>query len=827
MPRKYKVTGPDGHMYQFDWNADADPTPEDLDQLFSSPTTEPVTMPDPPKNAPDGFFGRSMDVMGRVGNTLSRLTGGSAVEAGIDAYQTGKPILGSIVDAYTPTGLGTFKTNPSGDQILENAGMQQGLGRAVAGFGVDLITDPGNMLGGSVLKAGKLVGLGEDVAKGVGKVADAIPGINKLKAIGEEAMTLRPKTKGIQSALGDVEYNDLARLYDSGNRAAGEGAEKLAEDMFKIKGKLIDESERKAIAHAIDTGNVASLTPEQQTLAQKFTQQMDYLHNEQVQKLGTLTPQQKIQNYVQYLTKDGRDVEAIVAPNVGAIPQSARTRQKFTTLADAVTHGGATDDVLEIAAKSTAQVERAKNKVEFLDEVMKRYQTPQGRELNFNHLNVSDTVKQKFAGLKVDPKIADDIERAVKVWEAPTEMDNIVKTANKLFKGATTALIPSHHFNNFLGNIHNLFVSGMSIKDIPTNMVHAYKAISYTDPVARAQVIGTIGRYSGKEILDAAKKFEVLGTSTHLGDLTTAGSAKIVNNKAFRAGRKFGTILVEEPARLTLFMDQLKKGKTLEQAAIKVKNVLFDYAELTNAEKGIRDYGFVPFYTWMRKNIPLQIESTLNHPEKMEAVTNLMNVPWNATDMSGVVIPEERQDAGYVPFKAQTEGNLPAMVRWALPSYDLNKMGSPGTFLADALGPLPKLAYEAASGTKMNHAPIRTSTGFSRPSGLANTLGGLDLNNLLPESLQGYVTPVNVAGRPMQADTWSWLTGAIPTGPLGSTLQGDDPLNPRFANQHAETALRVLGLTPDVLSPNDQKYEALARKTGMRRDAIRRVVLEH
>lgn len=852
MPRKYKVTGPDGHTYQFDWNADTDPTSEDLDEMFGGgvpSSTPPPTMPEPNAEAPEGLFGRSADILGRAANTFSRLTGGTAVEAGIDAYQTGKPILGAIKDAYTPTGLGTFKENPSGDTILENAGYDQGLGRAVGGFALDILTDPGNLLGGTILKAPSLVGkaaeglgaTGKAVnalknfdavdsavsgLKGVGKVVDHIPGLSGLKNAAENTFVVRPASRGIQSALGDVEYNDLARLYDSSGRAAGESAENLAEDMFKVNGKVMGEADRKAIAYAIDQGNLEGLSPDQLGVAQKFKTQMDYLHGEQV-KLGNLTPKQKIQNYIQYLTKSGQDAEAVVAPATGSIPQSARKRQAFTTLQDAVAKGGATDDALEIAAKSTAQVERAKNKIEFLDEVMKRYQVPHGRELNFAHMNISKDMQTKFKGLKIDPRAADDIERVIKVWESPTEFDNVVKTANKLFKASVTAIIPAHHLNNFQGNIHNLYVSGMSLKSIGQNMTKAYQVISKSDVADRAKLLDTVStKYTGQQILEAARKYEVLGTSTHLGDLGGDGTSSVVNNSLFRWGRKRGTMYVEEPARLALFMDQLKQGKTLEQAAIRVKNVLFDYAELTKTEKNIRDYGLVPFYTWMRKNIPLQIESAARHPERMEAVGNLIDVPWNANNnMEGVVVPEERQNAGYVPFNASTEGNLPAMVRWALPSYDINKLGDPGSFIADSMGPLPKLVYEYSTGTKMNHAPIKSRTGFSRPSGLANTLGRV-LNGVIPDGGKGYMTPIDVGGRPMQLDQWSWLTGVIPTGPLGSTLQGDDPLNPRWNSGVAETAARILGLTPDVLSPNDQKYEAIARKTDLRRDAIRKLVLE-
>jgi hypothetical protein len=285
-----------------------------------------------------------------------------------------------------------------------------------------------------------------------------------------------------------------------------------------------------------------------------------------------------------------------------------------------------------------------------------------------------------------------------------------------------------------------------------------------------------------------------------------------------------GTQVVEEPARVGLFIDRLAKGDNYEQAAIKVKNVLFDYSELTNSERVARDYGLIPFYTWMRKNIPLQMESMIKRPHRMEAVGDIYDVPWNANPMEDTVIPESRQSTGFVPTTFGAEG-LPVMARMALPSLDLNRLGDPNT-LIDSMGPFPKAISEMAMGRRTNGAPLKTSSTFARPSQLAKTLS--PLNYLLPRSMEGYVTPIDIDGRSVQRDIPAWLTGMIPAGPLGSTMMqatgGADPLSPGLDDWSRELAMRLIGMTPDVITPNDQKFEMEDRMGALKRQHMRRVL---
>ena len=83
------------------------------------------------------------------------------------------------------------------------------------------------------------------------------------------------------------------------------------------------------------------------------------------------------------------------------------------------------------------------------------------------------------------------------------------------------------------------------------------------------------------------------------------------------AGREVGRY-IENGDRLTLFINRLRKGDTVEEAAAKVKKFLGDYRTeiMTPFERNFMARVF-PFYRWSRFNVPLQFEQVLlNHKSR-------------------------------------------------------------------------------------------------------------------------------------------------------------------------------------------------------------------
>jgi hypothetical protein len=92
---------------------------------------------------------------------------------------------------------------------------------------------------------------------------------------------------------------------------------------------------------------------------------------------------------------------------------------------------------------------------------------------------------------------------------------------------------------------------------------------------------------------------------------------------------------LEEHDKIAHYLAWIRKGETPEEAAHLTRRGLFDYGDLTDAERKIRTY-LMPFYTWRRKNIALQLTQFLEHPGRMNAVFKARRA-WHET------IPPEEQ----------------------------------------------------------------------------------------------------------------------------------------------------------------------------------------
>ncbi len=152
--------------------------------------------------------------------------------------------------------------------------------------------------------------------------------------------------------------------------------------------------------------------------------------------------------------------------------------------------------------------------------------------------------------------------------------------------------------------------------------------------------------------LDATKT-GALGT---LGTITEAPKklmSTVTDPSALRkAGQKYDSVIRELTetsnnwARFGGYLDQLGKGLTPQEAAAQVKKFYFDYFDLTPFEKKVMKR-IMPFYTWTRKNIPMEIEALIKRPRDFQRVQkvadNIQGGPQDENEM-----PSWAKDQGFV-----------------------------------------------------------------------------------------------------------------------------------------------------------------------------------
>ena len=113
----------------------------------------------------------------------------------------------------------------------------------------------------------------------------------------------------------------------------------------------------------------------------------------------------------------------------------------------------------------------------------------------------------------------------------------------------------------------------------------------------------------------------LLGTEDEY-PLSMEGMKKAVGNNAWVRFVRGSARITEHNARAALFINSMVDGMSGAEAAQNVKKYLFDYSELTDFEKNVMR-NIIPFYSWLRKNIPLQFQSLIERPAKYANVAKL------------------------------------------------------------------------------------------------------------------------------------------------------------------------------------------------------------
>ncbi len=264
--------------------------------------------------------------------------------------------------------------------------------------------------------------------------------------------------------------------------------------------------------------------------------------------------------------------------------------------------------------------------------------TTQKREgyVAINNILGATDIKQT---LYVPREVAEYLQRLLnpKQFTKDTETFlNIYDTVTSLIKGFLTTFriyVGDIAFftRNMVGNVYNSLLSNVS----KTSYIKAW-AFLLSDEMAT--ITTKNGRvYTKQEILELAQKHNAVNggivneivqdikkATEELRKIKEKGNiAKVTTglaNAFAKAAEKSGKLneAIEIQSKMALFIAHLIDGNTAQRAAEITRKYLFDYNELTAFEKGVMKR-IVLFYTWLRKNIPLQLE----HFVTPKVITNL------------------------------------------------------------------------------------------------------------------------------------------------------------------------------------------------------------
>lgn len=247
---------------------------------------------------------------------------------------------------------------------------------------------------------------------------------------------------------------------------------------------------------------------------------------------------------------------------------------------------------------------------------------------------------------QVNEVIVDRANQARKIQIAKDQSDflKLVDKITHLIKLNQTAVMPVFHIRNFLSNkFNNSFAIGADVLDVEMQKLSwktvkargDIKGIKDMKPISIKRPDGTVEILHWDEVYEMAKQYSVVDEGFFAKDIgagsATTGILPRVNPKydptdtknfiGYKVGTNFGS-QIENSDRLLHFVAQLKRGLTPEQAAASVNKFMFDYSDLTAFEQNVMKR-LIPYYTWLRKNAPLQLEMMIEHPERYAMIAKM------------------------------------------------------------------------------------------------------------------------------------------------------------------------------------------------------------
>lgn len=337
-----------------------------------------------------------------------------------------------------------------------------------------------------------------------------------------------------------------------------------------------------------------------------------------------------------------------------------------------------------------------------------------------------------------------------------------------------------YHTRNVVGDLWNGWMQGWKPSEMTGDLLGAAALQRGKDlPIS----LPAYGKLRGPELLDAARRYGVIGTGQY-GELLEEVVKPIASKEKgwFRkhfwdldVPVKVGSFL-EDNRRLAFFTRRLREGDTFDEAARVVAKTLYDYGDLTDLERQIRTFA-IPFYSFYRKNLPAQVENLIRHPGKMAILPKgkaHLEKAWGTN-------PEDPRDQE--PYNAAVpdwmEANLP--IRWRkdangydeffvlgnwIPSADLFRfVGDPKALVMNVVGnlnpPIQKVVEHVSNRDLFGGRPLDVlrdeAAGIFEEGGM---LRGNARTNFLGQSVR---------------TTTASLSDLLPVARLLSTL---DRLNP-------------------------------------------------
>jgi len=302
-------------------------------------------------------------------------------------------------------------------------------------------------------------------------------------------------------------------------------------------------------------------------------------------------------------------------------------------------------------------------------------------------------IKRIFLPEKVNKSM---IEFLNKNAVEPNAFIRALDITNQNFKAFVTSIFPAFHFRNHFSNqILRFENEGWKAFKVGDQLL-ATKIMSNSPDILKQTIKTVDGReFTLAQIKKFARAEGVDDTSQFMADMggrnfdklsDNAISARLRDWVTFNAGRnnfvKIGREVgstIENHAKMSSFVRSIKDGFSKSQAAQIAHQGLFDYGSLTSFERNVMRR-LIPFYTFGRKNLELQVRTFLKHPGRQAAIFKtikdiktevLRGLSDEQMEAFNELKPRFLQDSFAIPAGLDKEGRIMWMTGLGFPQEDM------------------------------------------------------------------------------------------------------------------------------------------------------------
>lgn len=220
-------------------------------------------------------------------------------------------------------------------------------------------------------------------------------------------------------------------------------------------------------------------------------------------------------------------------------------------------------------------------------------------------------------------KDANTVTRTQKAQMTSSFMKTYDKFLN-IWKLQNTVVTPGFHYQNLVSNAFQSFLAIGSDAFNVSKIAKAQKIFNNPDPKQTIKIGKKVWTY--QELNYVARKTGIIDEMFHVFEFSENSKGGLIKGLPpsldptdtekflpYKLGTKLGGN-IEGIQRLNLFISALKQtDNDIKKASEIVNKFLFDYSDITEFEQDIVKR-IIPFYTFMKKNFPMELEQMIEQP---------------------------------------------------------------------------------------------------------------------------------------------------------------------------------------------------------------------